>query len=131
MSNSCVVSWVLRRAGLYFKFTHPRPRVSQVALNVLCERVLATEHAQRGPFQVLERRDGFAQILERGGRVAPRRRRARATTSRAPSRAVSRRNFGPPRRRPRTAKKASSGACEMSTQPSSETSRTRSRAARE
>jgi len=33
------------------------------------ERVLATEHAPRGPFRVFERRDGLAEIVERGGGV--------------------------------------------------------------
>ena len=50
-------------------------RVSQVALNCTCERVLATEHAPRGPFRVLERRDGLAEIVERGGRVLAERHR--------------------------------------------------------
>ena len=44
-------------------------RVSQMALNVHCERVRAAEDASRDPFRVLERRHGLAEILERGGGV--------------------------------------------------------------
>ena len=40
-------------------------RISQVDLNPTYERVLATEHSPRGPFQVLERRDGLAKIVQR------------------------------------------------------------------
>ena len=43
--------------------------VSQAALNVHCERVRAAEHAPRDPCRVLERRHGFAEIVERGARV--------------------------------------------------------------
>ena len=41
-------------------------RVSQSAVNVLCERVRAPEHAPRGPSSVLERRHGLAESVERG-----------------------------------------------------------------
>ena len=44
-------------------------RVLQIALNVHCERVCATEHAPRGPFHVLERRHSLAEIIERGAVV--------------------------------------------------------------
>ena len=44
-------------------------RVSQVALNVHCERVRATEHAPRGPFNLFERIHGLAEIVERGAGV--------------------------------------------------------------
>jgi len=41
-------------------------RLSQIALNLHCDRVRATEHAPRGPFYVLERRHGLAVLVERG-----------------------------------------------------------------
>jgi hypothetical protein len=41
----------------------------QVLLNRRGERVRASEHAPGGPFRVLERRHGFAEIVERGGGV--------------------------------------------------------------
>ena len=44
-------------------------RCSQGTLNPLCERVRAAEHAPRDPFRLLERRHGFAQIVERGSVV--------------------------------------------------------------
>ena len=44
-------------------------RVSQVALNVHCERVRTTEHAPRGPFNLFERIHGLAEIVERGAGV--------------------------------------------------------------
>ena len=46
-----------------------RSHASQYVLNVHCERVRATEHAARGPFYLLERRHGLAEILERGAGV--------------------------------------------------------------
>ena len=44
-------------------------RVLQIGCNALCERVRAAEHAPRGPFRVLERRRGLAEIVERSGGV--------------------------------------------------------------
>ena len=44
-------------------------RVSQTALHAFCERVRATEHAPRGLFQIFERRNGLAEIVERGAGV--------------------------------------------------------------
>ena len=44
-------------------------RLWYVALNPLCDRVRAAEHASRGPFRVLERRHGLVEIVERGGGV--------------------------------------------------------------
>ena len=41
----------------------------QIVLHYLCVRVRASEHAPRGPFRVLERRHGLAEIVERGGGV--------------------------------------------------------------
>ena len=41
------------------------------------KRVRAAEHAPRGPFRVLERRHGLAEIVERGGRVVSVERRPR------------------------------------------------------
>ena len=43
-----------------------RSHASQYVLNVHCERVRATEHAARGPFYLLERRHGLAEMVERG-----------------------------------------------------------------
>ena len=37
-----------------------------MALNLHCERVRATEHASRDPFDLLKRRHGFAESIERG-----------------------------------------------------------------
>ena len=51
-------------------------RVTHVALDPRSGRVRATEHATRDPFRVLERRHGFAEIVERGA-VVSRVRRAR------------------------------------------------------
>ena len=44
-------------------------RVLQITLNEYCERVRATEHAPRDPFQFLERRHGLAEVVERGAGV--------------------------------------------------------------
>ena len=44
-------------------------RASQSALNRQRYRVRATEHAPRGPFHVLERRHGLAEVVERGAFV--------------------------------------------------------------
>ena len=44
-------------------------RVSQVVIDPYCERVRATKHAPRGPFRLLERRHGLAEIVERGAGV--------------------------------------------------------------
>ena len=40
-------------------------RASQVVLNCRRGRVRAAEYAPRGPFRLLERRHGFAEIVER------------------------------------------------------------------
>ena len=40
--------------------------MSQGLLDRHYERVCATEHAPGGPFRVLERRHGLAEIVERG-----------------------------------------------------------------
>ena len=40
-------------------------RSSQFALNVYCERVRPPKHTTRGPFYLLERRNGLAEIVER------------------------------------------------------------------
>ena len=50
-------------------------RSSQIAPNTSCGRVRATEHASRGPFNVLERRHSLAEIVERGVGVLAERRR--------------------------------------------------------
>ena len=44
-------------------------RVSQCSVNSRCERVCTTEHAPRDPFRLFERRNGLAEIVERGARV--------------------------------------------------------------
>ena len=44
-------------------------RAMQIGCNGFCERVRAAEHAPRGPFRVLERRRGLAEIVERSGGV--------------------------------------------------------------
>ena len=41
-------------------------RVSQAALNIHCEGMRGTKHAPRDPRRVLERRQGLAEIAERG-----------------------------------------------------------------
>ena len=43
----------------------------------LYERVLATEHTPSGPFCLLERGHGLAEIVERGAAIAAERRRVR------------------------------------------------------
>ena len=40
--------------------------MSQEVSNPFCERVRASEHAPRGPFNFLERSNGLADIVERG-----------------------------------------------------------------
>ena len=47
--------------GIFAGAEH-RPRVLQIFLNPLRERVRATEHAPRDPLQILERRHGLAEI---------------------------------------------------------------------
>ena len=49
-------------------------RALQVDPNVQCERVRATKHASRSPFQLLEDIHGLAEIVE-GGVVIPEERR--------------------------------------------------------
>ena len=38
----------------------------QIALNVRCERMRAAKYAPRGRFDLLERRHGLTEIVERG-----------------------------------------------------------------
>ena len=59
--------------GIYFLLARRRLagaerglRGSQFALHPFCERVCAAEHAPRGPFNLLGRRHGLAEIVERG-----------------------------------------------------------------
>ncbi len=52
--------------GVCFAGAERDSRVSQVALNVYCERMFTTENASRGPLQFLEHRHGLAKIVERG-----------------------------------------------------------------
>ena len=44
-------------------------RLSQIVLNFRCKRMRASEHAPRGPFSLLERRHGLAEIVEGGAVV--------------------------------------------------------------
>ena len=44
-------------------------RMLEAFLNRSCDWVRATEHAPRGPFQLLERVHGLAEIIERGAGV--------------------------------------------------------------
>ena len=43
--------------------------LSHFVLNSRCDRVCAAEHAQRDPLNLLERRHGLAEIVERGAGV--------------------------------------------------------------
>ena len=54
-----------RRFADFFAGVEGDSRVSQEVLNVHCERVRATEHAPRGPFDLRERHYGLAEITER------------------------------------------------------------------
>ena len=54
------------RRWLRFAGAERGSRVSQIVLNLYCERMRAPEHAPRGPFYFLERRRGLAQIVEGG-----------------------------------------------------------------
>ena len=58
-----------RRRRLRFVGAEPGSRDSQGFLDPRCQRVLATEHAPRGPFNLLERRHGLAEIVECGAGV--------------------------------------------------------------
>ena len=87
-------------------------RVLQIVLNPHYDRVRAAENAPRGPFCLLERRHGLAQIVERGGFLAerlrvnrPTPRRARGASARIDtlSRVEARTTPQPPRSRPRGA----------------------------
>ena len=49
--------------------SHASTCASQGNAQFRCERVRASEHAPRGPIRVLERRHGFAEVVERGVRV--------------------------------------------------------------
>ena len=61
-----MVLFILVFLGLrFFVGAEDGSGVSQVAPNVLCERVPATEHVPCDPSRVLERRHGFAEIVER------------------------------------------------------------------
>ena len=50
-------------------------RDSQYVLNPRFERVRASEHTLRDPFRLFERRQGLAEIVERGAVVPVERRR--------------------------------------------------------
>ena len=57
------------RRRLRFAGAERGSRVSQIILDPFCERVRATHHTARDPFNFLERRHAFAQIVKRGGGV--------------------------------------------------------------
>jgi len=50
-------------------------RFMQGILNLICERMRASERAPRGRLNLLERRHGLAEIVERGAFVIAERRR--------------------------------------------------------
>ena len=55
--------------GAAFAGAERGSRVLQICPYRSCERVRAAEHAPRSPFRLHERRQGLAEITERGGRV--------------------------------------------------------------
>ena len=61
----CIYRWRRRR----FPGAEGGSRLSQFGLNLYCELMRAAEHAPRDPFYFLERLNGFAEIIERGGVV--------------------------------------------------------------
>ena len=70
---------LLRRRRRRFAGGGRGSRFLQFQLNIRCERVLATKHAPRGPFRLLECRHGFAEIVERGAVVLVERHRVTPT----------------------------------------------------
>ena len=58
--------WQSRPQSIYPLGCRESERVSQVALNIRCERMRATQTAPRDRCHVFQRRDGFAEILGRG-----------------------------------------------------------------
>ena len=50
-----------------FKFTPAATRLLQGNANFRHERMRAAHHAPRGPFRIFERRQGLADVVERGG----------------------------------------------------------------
>ena len=60
-----VLYLVLRIAWRRLAGAERGSRVSQGSLDRLCGRVRTAEHAPRGPFRLLERRHGLAEIVER------------------------------------------------------------------
>jgi hypothetical protein len=69
LTNSCYLA-AMALGAAHALFSCPEPqvcsRVAQIALNIHCDRVRAAEHAPRGPYRILERRQGLADIVERG-----------------------------------------------------------------
>ena len=63
-----LVSYATRR-WLRFAGAEDGSCVSKVLHNSRYGRVLATKHASRRPYRLLERRHGFTEIVERGGGV--------------------------------------------------------------
>ena len=59
----------LRFARRRFAGAEDDSRVLQLLLNPRCERMRSAKHAPRGPYNVLERRYGLAEIFERGAGV--------------------------------------------------------------
>ena len=60
-SAACAPTWLGR-----VERRERKSRYFEAALNIFCERVRASEHSPRGPFRILERRHGLAEIVERG-----------------------------------------------------------------
>ena len=63
--------WVIIVVCLYLAFAGAErgSRLSQILLHHRRDRMRATEHAPRGPFRLLERIYGLAEIVERGASV--------------------------------------------------------------
>ena len=62
--------------GSHRTFAEGGSQISQSFLNHPCHRVRAAQHASHGPFRVLERRHGLAEIVERGADISVARARA-------------------------------------------------------
>ena len=67
--NMYIVVLVLRRSRWRLAGAELGSRVSQGFPNRHCERVRAAKYAPRGRFDLLNRRHGLTEIVERGGGV--------------------------------------------------------------
>ena len=61
----------LRTARLRLAGAEGGSQISQSFLNHPCHRVRTAQHASHGPFRVLERRHGLAEIFERRAAFVP------------------------------------------------------------